>query len=143
MRVLATLLLVAAAPLVLAQSYVEPARGTDLRRNLMNALRPVAEIYLGPPVEFLVSDLRVSGNVAFASVTAQRPGGGDIDMDETPWARQGSYDPDRDRPALQALLLDRGDTWVVVEHLFSPADAWLSEPRLCAAWAPVLPEYCG
>ena len=59
-----------------AQGWHEPARGTGERRALMDAMRPQAELIFGPPVEFVVSRLRVAGDLAFASVVAQRPGRG-------------------------------------------------------------------
>ena len=79
MTTLKALALVAALALPgAAQAWEEPARGTELRADLMDALRPMAEWDLGAPVEFVVLDLRVAGDVAFASVMAQRPGGAPI-----------------------------------------------------------------
>ena len=52
----------AIAPLS-ANAWEEPARGTALRGNLMDAVRPHAEWVLGAPVIFVVNDLRVSGDV--------------------------------------------------------------------------------
>src|SRR5690606_275241 len=45
-----------------AQAWYEPARGSKERRDLMDAMRPVIEAKLNPPVEFVVHDLRVLGN---------------------------------------------------------------------------------
>ena len=50
------------------------------RAALMDALRPKVEWALGAPVQFVVYDLRRQGDLAFASVYPQRPGGADIDL---------------------------------------------------------------
>ena len=56
--------IMAATPL-LAQDWYEPKRGAAERKMLMNALRPLAERELGAPVEFVIYDLRVSGDRTF------------------------------------------------------------------------------
>ncbi|MEZ5911786.1 MAG: hypothetical protein R3D84_05770 [Paracoccaceae bacterium] len=88
MHRLRTLILALTAALTLAGAaaaqYYEPARGTAERAALMDTLRPLAIGYLGAPVEFVVQDPRVSGDLAMAFVMAQRPGGGQIDMAATP-----------------------------------------------------------
>jgi len=75
MRMVLFLLMVLISGPAMAQGWTEPARGTPTRAALMDALRPHALWLLGSPVEFVVYDLRVSGNLAFASVYPQRPGG--------------------------------------------------------------------
>ena len=49
----------------------------------MDAMRPVIEAKLDSLVEFVVHDLRVLGNWAFAQVIPKRPGGGPIDLQRT------------------------------------------------------------
>lgn len=51
-----------------AQSYYELDRGTATRSALMDAIRPHIEWDLGQPIEFVVNDLRVLGDVAFKSL---------------------------------------------------------------------------
>ena len=99
----------------MAQAWEEPARGTATRSALMDALRPHAEWMLGAPVEFVIHDLRRAGDLAFASVYAQRPGGGEIDIARTRGAATGLLDPEfMDGTSLQALYRKSGDTWVAV-----------------------------
>ena len=72
--------------LIAQASYAwdEPARGSDDRSALMDAIRPHIEWDLGAPIEFAIAQLRVSGDVAYASVVPQRTGGGIIDLYSTP-----------------------------------------------------------
>ena len=140
-----TLALIAALALPgAAQAWEEPARGTPLRADLMDALRPVAEWSLGAPVEFVVTDLRVQGNVAFASVTAQRPGGAPITLENTPFYRRGEIDPMiADGATMQALLQRSGRMWVPVQTAIGATDVWYFSQDFCPLWGPVLPEFCG
>lgn len=128
-----------------ALAWEEPARGSTERRALMDAIRPHAEWHLGAPVEFVVYDLRRAGDVAFASVLAQRPGGGAIDMSRTPDALRGGYDPEiSDGATLQALYRRSGETWVAVHWALGATDAWYAAPELfCHDYHLVLPEICG
>jgi hypothetical protein len=126
-----------------AQAWEEPARGTPLRAALMDALRPVAEWSLGAPVEFVVSDLRVEDDVAFASVTAQRPGGAAIRIENTPGYRRGEIDPTMmDGTTMQALLQRSGRAWVPVHSAIGATDVWYATQDFCPVWGPVLPEIC-
>ena len=142
MRRLIVAALLAAAP-VTAQTYTEPQRGTDLRADLIDAIRPRIEWALGAPVEFVVWDLRVQGDVAFASLWAQRPGGGEIDLANSPAARRGEIDPTvGDGPTVQALLRRSGRTWVAVHFAISATDVWWDWDEFCPIWARVIPETC-
>lgn len=87
-----------------APGWNEPARGSAERRALMDAMRPQAELIFGPPVEFVASRLRVADDIAFASVVAQRPGGGTIHIQATPGWQSGHLLADADWTAGQALL---------------------------------------
>lgn len=126
------------------QSYTVPEPGTQARADLLDALRPLAEWQLDAPVEFVVGTLRVAGDVAFASVTAQRPGGGTIDLAATPMVRRGGLSPaEIDGPRLDALLQRSGRTWVAVLHGIGATDVWYANEATCATWRAVLPEFCG
>jgi hypothetical protein len=123
--------------------WIEPARGTATRAALMDALRPHVEWALGAPVEFLVWDLRQSGDIAFASLMAQRPGGGAIDIATTPAAMRGELDPQvGDGATVQALYRLSGDTWVAVHWAISATDVWYSWGPICAEYRAVIPEAC-
>jgi len=143
-RLLATVaLLVFSAPAVHAQDWVAPERGSALRVDLLSAIRPHVAWALGPPVEFVVWDLRVKGDIAFASLWAQRPGGGEIDLRDTRAARQGMLDPDvGDGPTVQVLYVKSGRVWVAVHHAINATERWYSDQAFCAIWAPVIPEAC-
>lgn len=126
-----------------AQAWEEPARGTQTRKALMDALRPHAEWMLGPRVQFVVDALRRDGDLAFASVYAQRPGGQAIDLRQTPGARRGEIDPEfMDGPTLQALYRKSGDTWVAVHWALGATDVWYSWTPYCEVWRPVIPDVC-
>ena len=60
----------------------------------MDAIRPHIEWELGQPVEFIVNELRASGNYALAFLAPQRPGGTKIDLLKTPGFQRGSLEPD-------------------------------------------------
>lgn len=136
-------ILVASATAAQAQSYSEPARGTELRADLMSAIRPHIEWALGAPIEFVVNDLRVSGDLAFASLWAQRPGGGAIDIASTPAAQRDQLDASfGDTPRIQVLYRKSGRVWVAVEHTISATDLWYSWEPICAIWRPVIPDAC-
>lgn len=138
--------LVAALALMLpgvALAWEEPARGSVLRADLMDALRPIAEWSLDAPVEFVVSSLRVADDVAFASVTAQRPGGDAIDILQTSGYLRGDILPEiMDGTTLQALYRRSGRQWVPVHHALGATDVWFSDPIFCPVWGPVLTEFC-
>lgn len=126
-----------------AQAWSEPARGSELRADLMDAIRPMAEWHLGAPVEFVVNELRVEGDVSFASVTAQRPGGAPIDLNQTPMMRRGELDTEiMDGTRIQALFQRSGRMWVAVHFALGATDVWYSWDEYCPLWGPVLPEFC-
>jgi hypothetical protein len=126
-----------------AQEYFEPARGTPERVDLLDAIRPLAEWALAPPIEFVVTELRVSGDVAFVNVTAQRPGGAEIDLATSPLVLRDGETPELvDGPHLQALLRKSGRMWVSVQDSIGATDVWYSAGEFCAIWQSVLPEYC-
>lgn len=146
MRLFVAIFLLLGAP-ALAQlsgaTYITPQRGDPDRAQLMDALRPHAEWMLGAPVEFVIIDLRVAGDVAFASVVAQRPGGGEISLYETPAYERGSMDPEMsDGSTLQALYMRSGATWVAVHHAIGATDVWYAWDGFCPIWSAVLPETC-
>lgn len=127
-------------PLTAVRSAHEPPRGSRERAAILDAIRPKAATYLGPPVEFVVDELRVSDDQAFAMLDAQRPGGARIDMRDTPWGRGPHYSPPIDSPRIIALLRRRGGQWVVVEDVFSPTDASFANAEHCREWRVVLPK---
>lgn len=127
-----------------AQSWQEPPRGSATRVDLMNAIRPHIEWALGAPVEFVVRDLRVSRDVAFAALVPQRPGGGRIDPAQTPAAARGQLlAGEMDGVATQVLYLRSGTVWVALHWAIGATDVWYADPVLCLRFRPVIPEVCG
>jgi len=130
-----------------AQSYYEPERGTATRSALMDAIRPHVEWDLGQPIEFVVNDLRVSGDVAFASLAPQRPGGAPIDLRDTPWYRR-NWDPNSDfmdfmdGTHTEALYRRMRDTWVAVHFAIGATDVWYAWDEYCPEYSSVIPEWC-
>ena len=129
--------------------YVEPARGSQVRQTLMDALRPHVEWQLGAPVEFVVHDIRLAegqglpGPVAFAALSAQRPGGREIDPRQTPGYKRGYIDPDfMDGMTVQALYRKVGETWVAVHWAIGATDVWYAENAFCEEYFAVIPEFC-
>lgn len=126
-----------------ALAWQEPARGTPLRVELMNTLRPVFEHELGAPIEIVVHSLRVDGEHAFFSGYAQRPGGVPIDMERTPMAARGEYYPDvSDGTTMQALMLFSGSKWMIAHWAIGATDVWYMADDLCAGWRTVLTDVC-
>lgn len=126
------------------QPYFEPKRGSELRADLMDAIRPIAEWQLGAPVEFVIDTLRTDDHVAFAMVKAQRPGGKPIDMTKTPLAERDSYYlDDYDGPATMEVLMKRSDRmWVPVTYHIGSTEAWWDDDIYCPVWGAVIEEWC-
>ena len=118
----------------MAQAFKTPAKGSELRADLMDALRPLVAKELGQPIEFVVESLRVSGNAAFANVMPQRPGGGTI--------LNQNGDEGFDGVHTQALYLREGNQWVVMHMVIGATDAWWADPALCPEFSLVIPEVC-
>ncbi len=126
-----------------AMAWTEPARGSQARSDLMNAVRPHVEWQLGAPVQFVVNELRVAGDVAYAALSPQRPGGAAIDLFSTPAYRRGalSYD-ELDGLRFHVLYRKSGKVWVAVQWSMGATDVWWAAPDFCAIWRPVTPEVC-
>ncbi len=129
--------------LVTAQEIFTPPRGSEMRRNLMDAMRPHAAWQLGAPIEFVVEDLRVAGDVAYASLSPQRPGGGVIDPALTPMMQRGELDPEAmDGIYIHALYQKSGAVWVALHWSIGATDVWWASPDFCVLFKPVTPEVC-
>lgn len=126
-----------------AADYQQPAVGDPERADILDALRPIAEWTLGAPVEFVVDDLRVADDVAFASLTAQRPGGGGIDVSAAPIVTRDRLEVGLiDGPKIEGLLRRSGRMWTPVEYAVGPTDVWYASAAYCEVWGKVLPEHC-
>ncbi|WP_296817702.1 hypothetical protein [Brevundimonas sp.] len=96
-----------------AQSIHTPAPGTPERRAILDAIRPEVEADLGPPVEFVVEEMRVSGTWAFVHAEPQRPGGGRIDA---------PHDDFQDGNTTYAVLRRRDGRWRPLMVAVGPSD---------------------
>jgi hypothetical protein len=122
--VLSLLLLNLGFASAVAQSVTQPPQGTRLRKELLDAARPVFEKETEGPVEFVVHRLNVMDGWAFGDVFLQRPGGRKIDWSKTKYAeeeRNGAFDSG----GCFFLLKRSGANWTVVEFVTGPTDvAW-------------------
>ncbi len=100
-----------------AQALHSPAPGSSERRAILDAVRPVVIAQVGPPVEFVVNDIRVVGGYAFVVVEPQRPGGGRIDYSHLD---DGLMDGLR----TEAILVNRNGRWLVAPHRTGATDVW-------------------
>lgn len=143
MRILLAVSLIFFAATSVMADYYEPERGTDERKAMLDAIRAHAEEQLGAPIEFMVYDLRAKGSIGFASLKAQRPGGGEIDLFATPGYAEKTIDPEfMDGTSMQALLRRSGETWVAVHWAIGPTDVWFAYGPFCRRYRGVIEDYC-
>jgi hypothetical protein len=121
----------------LAQGPARVIEQSSQRAAILAALRPRATRDLGPPVEFVVSEFRQQGNIAFAFVTAQRPGGRAIDLTRTPVGKDGGAE-EMDGPTIQAFFKRVGGVWRVDLYAIGATDVWYMDPVICATYARVM-----
>jgi hypothetical protein len=118
---LATLAAVAAAGAAHAQTT--PPRGSPLRAQLLDAIRPEHEKEIGGKIEFQVLAMRVMEPWAYLHVRPTRPGGKAIDWTRTKFAedmKEGMMSHES-----MALLKQDGARWTVAEIAIGPSDvAW-------------------
>ena len=128
---------------VFGQEYETPGPGQPERTDIIDSVRPLAEWAFGPPVKFIVEDLRVADGVAFIAVTAQRTNGDQIDVALSPIVTRDGMDPELvDGARLESLLQKSGRMWVPVDYSVGPTDVWYAFPAYCEIWRQVLPEHC-
>ena len=121
-----------AAP-VAAQSAFQPPKGSQIRAQVLDAVRPVFETETNGPIEMVVRRLNVLGEWAFGDVRLQRPGGGQIDWRKTKYADDfaaGMFDPG----GSFFLLRRTGSVWRVMEYATGPTDViwdgWRTDHKL-------------
>ncbi|GAB5445232.1 hypothetical protein [Gymnodinialimonas sp.] len=119
----------------------EPPRGSELRRELLDTIRPLAAYDLGAPLEFRVLEMSVDGDIAFARLMAQRPGGADIDMTTTPMVEWRYAEPfEFDGPRFEVFYVRDGDHWQIVNFGMGSTDVWWWQYR-CETFGTLLQEY--
>lgn len=123
---LALFLLTVLPGLSIAQALHEPARGTDERSEILNAVRPMLEARVGAPVEFVVNWMRSGSGWAFVQLAPQRPGGTKIDLGRTTYADQADY---MDGIMTFALLRYQYGRWNLIDYAVGPTDVfWHGDP---------------
>lgn len=135
---LSSLLLMCASLAASAQTVHEPARGTSERKNILDAVRPMMEARVGPPVEFVVNWMRSGYGWAFVQVSPQRPGGGVIDPYRTTFASQAEY---MDGLVTYALLRYQFNRWNLIDFAVGPTDVFWQGDPLYAQVPPGLTPY--
>ncbi|SEV89907.1 hypothetical protein SAMN04488515_0132 [Cognatiyoonia koreensis] len=119
---------------------VTPARGTALRAELMDTVRAHVVNDLGAPIEFVVNTLLVEDGRGLAMLSAQRPGGGAIDISQTPLVlRDGIAAWEIDGPEVVAFLYLQSGNWYVDDYSVGATDAWWAGGPFCREYASVLP----
>lgn len=109
-----------------AAALHEPASGSGERREILDAVRPLLEVRVDPPVEFVVDWIRVAGPWAFVIVNPQRPGGTPIDLSRTTFAENAEY---MDGLRTYVLLAYAYGRWNVVDQAIGPTDVfWDGDP---------------
>ena len=121
------------AALFLAAGFTEPPAGSDLRKAVLNGLRPAVEKQLGRGVEFKVTLIRVQQDWAFLVADPQRKGGKPIDG----WSIFGEHFGNMDGLRVEGVLRRQGRRWVLVDHAIGATDVWYCDvgPRsLKSGW---------
>ena len=117
----------------------EPARGSLLRQDLLNAVRSLAEFEFGLPVEFVVIELQAEGDLAFARLLPQRPEGRVIDLETTPMVVQRGASPAAFDGARMEVFLERVEgSWRVTASATGATDVWWFGYR-CDIYSAFLP----
>ncbi len=114
-------LLFALAPIsTFAGEVHEPAKGSQERAAILEAIRPAIEAQMRGPVEFQIETMRTDGDWAFVMANPQRPDGRPIDPEETAFAGE-----ENDMDGLKVLALARRvrGRWVHIDDIIGPMDA--------------------
>jgi len=128
-----------------AADYTTPKAGSELRKEILDAVRVPAEKYFGERVVFELEELRVADGYAFLHGKATQPDGKPID-----YVRSPEYKSDPQRKELMrngvlyggvtALLKMKNKHWVVLEVTYDTGDVdWLEYDRKHGAPKSILP----
>lgn len=113
-----------------AGDIVTPARGSETRREILDAVRPVVEAQLHKPIQFVVNRMAVSKGWAFVALMPQRPGGKAIDISRTRLADEEFLDG----VSTYALLKWDYGRWNLITSVIGPTDvAWAAWPKYFGA----------
>lgn len=123
-------------------AHFEPERGSELRKNILEAVRPIAEEHFGPPVEFVVNTMRVLNGKAYVEFSAQRPNGVPIDIRSTPAAGRGAVDFGvGNAHVVSGFLTEQEGDWRPSDIVIQATEAWWVGN--CTGLEGLMPETCG
>jgi hypothetical protein len=108
-----------------AGQLVRPKPGNPLRKAVLDGLRGPIQKDLGQKVIFIVDDIRVVGDWAYAQVNPVQPNSKPIDFSKTRY-KEALEEGYFDGPRTYALLRKQGGHWVTVTYQIGPTDVcWL------------------
>jgi hypothetical protein len=129
-----------------AADYTTPKSGSELRKEILEAVRAPAEKYFGEHVLFTVEELRVADGFAFLHGRATQPNGKPIDYAQAP---QYKADPQARKDlkrtgvlygGVTALLKMKNKRWIVLEVTYDTGDVdWLEYNQKHGAPNSILP----
>ena len=108
-----------------AQDIYTPRSGSPERKQILDAIRPILEVRVGKPVEFVIGWFKRYDDWAFVSVDPQRPGGGRINPDDP------RFKAWEDQDGLMTIVLLKHDygRWNIVDFAIGPTDVfWDGDP---------------
>lgn len=116
----------------LAEEVQKPGQGSPLRKQLVDALRPVIQKDLKQKVIFKVDVARVYEGWAFMQVHPLQPNSKPIDFTKTRYKKlidEGVFDGS----TTFALLKQNGKKWTVKDYVIGPTDvywiSWMDAPH--------------
>jgi hypothetical protein len=123
-------LLVMTTEYSVAQKYYTPKTGSAERKEIMDALRPVMENYLGVPVKFVIDELRVlrtaDGSYCWVTFEPQNPKTNKIYTIEETAQKENADQFDSGMKTYAIMSWHKKDKcWYVQQYVTAPTDvAW-------------------
>jgi hypothetical protein len=107
-----------------AQEIVSPGKGSALRSDILNALRPTIEREVGGRVSFVVHAINVMDRWAYVRADPVRPNGEPINWRNTKFRR--AFDADMFSGIVEALLRGEAGHWSLAEFSLGATDvSWV------------------
>lgn len=103
----------------IAGDIFTPERGTLLRKQLLDIVRPRIQADLNTRVQFVVSTMKVGSGCAFLAITPQHTNGRPIDIKKTRYAADAEM---MDGLITYSLLKNTNGRWREVAYVTGPTD---------------------
>ena len=117
-----------------------PQPGTPVRSAILDSVRIIAAYDLGGPIEFVVTSLEIDGDVGLFRGAAQRPGGQQIEITQTPMVTRDDIPVDFiDGPTVEAFVKRLDGHWYIDAYAVGATDVWWIGPPYCADYSTLLP----